>query len=392
MNSSSYFDAVIIGGGMVGASMALALGQAGYPVALVEDQPIPILPTKDTPFDVRVSALSTASIDFLEQLGVWSILRRSRHAPYRRMRVWDQAGFGDVTFHARDIGMPYLGVILENSVIQAGLWQAVTQCTAIHPFLSVRPDHWQASQDSGTLRLSDGQILHTTLLIGADGAHSWVRHACGLTETHSDYDTSAQVLSVLTAYPQQDITWQRFTAHGPQAFLPLAGARGSLVWYDTHERVAARQALSNDALRQEVHLAFPPELGEITAIEQRGSFPIRRMHATQYAAHRAVLIGDAAHTIHPLAGQGVNLGFADARALHDCLHQQADLGLPELLARYERNRRADNLMVQRGMDAFHHGFRWQNPLAVHARNAGLLLTEHCPPLRRRLAQFANGAR
>ncbi len=392
MSQTEFVDAVIIGGGMVGASMALALGQAGYAVALIEEQPIPDLPTPATPFDVRVSALSPASIDFLDRLGVWSILRGQRHAPYRRMRVWDQAGAGDVTFHARDTGMPYLGVILENRVIQAGLWQTVAHCTGIEPILGIRPVRWQSGKNIGSLQLSDGRTLQTTLLIGADGAHSWVRAASGLDETHSDYDTTAQVLSVHTAYPQQDITWQRFTPTGPQAFLPLAGARGSLVWYDRHDRAATRQALSDEALLAALHRDFPPELGEITAIEQRGSFPIRRMHANRYHAARTVLIGDAAHTIHPLAGQGVNLGFADARALAEILVQQADLGLPGLLARYERSRRADNLIVQRGMDAFHYGFRWQNPLAVQARNAGLWLTEHCPPLKRRLAQFASGGR
>lgn len=390
--NTTYFDAVVIGGGMVGASMALALGRVGYSIALVEDQPIPTLPTPEEPFDIRVSALSAASIEFLDQLGVWSILRRQRHAPYRRMRVWDQAGSGDVTFHARDTGLPYLGVIFENRVIQAGLWQGISACDAVRSFLGVRPTQWLAGQHSGTLHLSDGQILSSPLLIGADGAHSWVRQACAIEDQHADYDTAAQVLSVLTAYPQQDITWQRFTAHGPQAFLPLAGARGSLVWYDQRERVAERQKLPDDALLQSLQQHFPPELGEITAIEQRGSFPIRRMHANTYCAPRAVLIGDAAHTIHPLAGQGVNLGFADARALYECLQHQADLGRPNALAQYERNRRADNLIVQRGMDAFHHGFRWQNPLAVQARNLGLTLTEHFPPLRRRLAQFASGKR
>ncbi|WP_407276576.1 UbiH/UbiF/VisC/COQ6 family ubiquinone biosynthesis hydroxylase [Halothiobacillus sp. DCM-1] len=392
MSNPEFVDAVVVGGGMVGASIALALGQAGYSVMLVEEQPIPSLPAATDPFDVRVSALSNASIDFLAQLGVWPILRESRHAPYRRMRVWDQAGAGDVSFHARDTGFPYLGVILENQVIQAGLWQAVAQCPAIRPAQAVQPQHWQAGKAFGTLTLSDGRRVQTSLLIGADGAHSWVRQHIGLEIRRHDYDTAAQVLSVHTAYPQQDITWQRFTPQGPQAFLPLAGARGSLVWYDQPDRVAARQALSDDALLRVVHQAFPPELGEITAIERRASFPIRRLHAARYQAARTVLIGDAAHTIHPLAGQGVNLGFADARALFDCLKDQADLGLAALLMRYERNRRADNLTVQYGMDAFHYGFRETNPLAVRLRNAGLMITEHCPPLRRRLAQFASGER
>lgn len=388
----SQYDVILVGGGMVGASMALALGQIGWQVALVEDQPIPTLPEAQAPFDLRVSALSPKSIAFLQQLGVWSTIRHTRSAPYRRMRVWDAAGTGDVTFQAADIGLPELGFIVENNLIQAALWQAIDRTDTITCHKASRPTHWTVEADQVRLKINENQMLSAALLIGADGAKSWVREAVGIPETHSDYDTAAQVLSVRTDYPQQDITWQRFTAHGPQAFLPLAGHRASLVWYDQIERVKQRHGLPDDALLDQLYAQFPAELGRITAIETRGFFPIRRMHATRYTAERAVILGDAAHTIHPLAGQGVNLGFYDVMALLECLKNSDDFGAAKPLHRYERLRRADNLITQTGMDAFHYGFRSQNPWLIGARNFGLTAVAGLSPLRKLVSHFASGQR
>jgi 2-octaprenyl-3-methyl-6-methoxy-1,4-benzoquinol hydroxylase len=388
----SQHDVIVVGGGMVGASVALALGQIGWQVALVEDQPIPKLPDALTPFDIRVSALSPKSIAFLQQLGVWPTIRHTRSAPYRRMRVWDAAGTGDVTFQAADLGLPELGFIVENSLIQAALWQAISTTDTITCLRDSHPTHWHIEGDKAQLCVDGTHRLSASLLIGADGAKSWVRTAVGIEETHSDYDTAAQVLSVLTDYPQQDITWQRFTAHGPQAFLPLAGHHASLVWYDQIEAVKQRHALTDDALLSQLQAEFPAELGRITAIETRGYFPIRRMHATRYTAKRAVILGDAAHTIHPLAGQGVNLGFYDVMALTECLKNSDDLGAPKALSRYERLRRADNLITQTGMDAFHYGFRAQNPLLIGARNLGLTAVANIAPLRKIVSNFASGQR
>ncbi|OZB37557.1 MULTISPECIES: UbiH/UbiF/VisC/COQ6 family ubiquinone biosynthesis hydroxylase [Pseudomonadota] len=385
-------DVIIIGGGMVGASIALALGQRGWQVALVEDQPVPDLPDNTTPFDVRVSALSPASIAFLQQLGVWHRIRHTRAAPYRRMRVWDQAGTGDVTFDARDIGLPELGYIVENSLIQAALWEGIRKLDTITPFTDSHPSQWRVEGQQVYVCLNDEQTLSASLLIGADGAKSWVRQATGIEATHQDYDTAAQVLSVITDYPQQDITWQRFTAHGPQAFLPLAGARGSIVWYDQVDAVKTRHSWSDEEIISALATTFPAELGAIKAIERRGYFPIRRMHARRYTAERTVLAGDAAHTIHPLAGQGVNLGFYDAMALIDCLKDSDDLGAPKALARYERMRRADNLITQSGMDLFHYGFRAHNPLLVGGRNLALSAVSAFVPLRKMIGQFASGQR
>lgn len=392
--SSQPFDVAIIGGGMVGASLALALGQKGWQVALVEDQPVPELPATNTPFDIRVSALSPVSISFLQQLGVWQRIRYTRSAPYRRMRVWDQAGTGDVTFEARDIGLPELGYIVENNLIQAALWEGIRGVDTITAFTGCHPVESQVDGRQVRLVLSDGQSLTAALLVGADGGKSWVRQAAGIEEMHRDYDTAAQVLSVITDtdYPQQDITWQRFTTHGPQAFLPLAGNRGSIVWYDRIDTIQTRHALSDDDLLAVLHHAFPAELGTIRSIERRGYFPIRKMHAKRYVAERTVLVGDAAHTIHPLAGQGVNLGFYDVMALIECLDNSDDLGAPRSLARYERMRRADNLITQTSMDVFHDGFRSDNPLLVGGRNLALSTVATFTPLRRWIGQFASGQR
>lgn len=390
--SSRQYDVIVVGGGMVGASIALALGQIGWQVALIEDKPIPRLPDAQTPFDVRVSALSPKSIEFLEQLGVWPTIRHTRSAAYRRMRVWDAAGFGDVTFDAADVGLPALGFIVENSLIQAALWQAIARTDTVTTVLGSRPTQWQVGGNQAQIQLENAQRVSAPLLIGADGAQSWVRRRVGIEETHSDYDTAAQVLSVITEYPQQDITWQRFTAHGPQAFLPLAGARGSLVWYDQIDAVQARNDLSDAVLIDQLHAHFPAELGRIRAIERRGFFPIRRMHAQRYTAERAVIVGDAAHTIHPLAGQGVNLGFYDVIALLECLKNSEDLGAPKALRRYERLRRADNLITQTGMDGFHYGFRAQNPALITARNLALAAVSHVSPLRKIASTFASGER
>ncbi|MBN2855820.1 MAG: UbiH/UbiF/VisC/COQ6 family ubiquinone biosynthesis hydroxylase [Halothiobacillaceae bacterium] len=388
----SQHDVIVVGGGMVGASIALALGQIGWQVALVEDQPIPTLPDAQAPFDIRVSALSPKSIAFLQQLGVWPTIRHTRSAPYRRMRVWDAAGGGDVTFQASDTGLPELGFIVENSLIQAALWQAITNTDTITCFRHSHPTHWHIEGNKAQLCVNGEHRLSAQLLIGADGAKSWVRTAVGITDTHSEYDTAAQVLSVRTDYPQQDITWQRFTPRGPQAFLPLAGNHASLVWYDQIEAVKQRHSLTDEALLDELKAQFPTELGRITGIETRGYFPIRRMHATRYTAERAVILGDAAHTIHPLAGQGVNLGFYDVMALAECLKNTDDLGAPKALNRYERMRRADNLITQTGMDAFHFGFRTQNPWLIGARNLGLTTVASLSPLRKIVSRLASGQR
>lgn len=391
--SRHHADVIVVGGGMVGAATAVALAQQDLEVALIEREP-PAPLGGDDPFDLRVSALAPASIALLDRLGAWPGIRAERVALYRRMRVFDAAGPGDLTFDAAEVGRPYLGYIVENRRVQLALWERLREFDNVECFTGSPPRRLEAGERDVTLALADGRELRADRVIGADGQRSWVREAASIGASSRDYAVAAQILSVETAYPQQDITWQRFTPDGPQAFLPLAGNRGSLVWYDAPERIRARHALSPEALGEAAMAAFPDELGEITRVAGQAWFPIRRMHAHRYWADRVLLVGDAAHAIHPLAGQGANLGFADVEALAEVVREMGDRGLGDArVARaYERRRRADNQLVQSLMDGFDWGYRRVDPLTVAARTAATRLVAGLPPLRRWMTRMAGGQR
>ena len=393
MAAAHQVDVIVVGGGMVGAATALALAKEDLEVALIEREP-PAPLAGDDPFDLRVSALAPASIALLDRLGAWASIRAERAALYRRMRVFDAAGPGDLTFDAADVGRPYLGYIVENRRVQLALWSRLREFDNVECLTGSEPQRLEARDRDVSLTLADGRELRADLVIGADGQRSWVREASGIGVSNRDYDVAAQILSVETAYPQQDITWQRFTPDGPQAFLPLAGNRGSLVWYDAPERVRARHVLSPEALGEAAMAAFPEELGEITRVAGQAWFPIRRMHAHHYSAKRVLLVGDAAHAIHPLAGQGANLGFADVEALDGLIREQEgrDPGSARLARAYERRRRADNQLVQSLMDAFDWGYRRRDPFSVAARTAATQLVAGVPPLRRWMTRMAGGDR
>ena len=393
MGAVRHADVIVVGGGMVGAAAALALARRDYEVVLIEREP-PTPLAGDDPFDLRVSALAPASIALLDRLGAWASIRAERAALYRRMRVFDAVAPGDLTFEAAEIGRPYLGYIVENRRVQWALWEQLAGCDNVECLTGSEPQRLEIGERDARATLADGRVVTADLVIGADGQRSWVREAAGIGASSRDYAVAAQILSVETAYPQQDITWQRFTPEGPQAFLPLAGPRGSLVWYDAPERVRARHALSPSALRDEACAHFPEELGEIERVAGQAWFPIRRLHAHRYWAERVLLVGDAAHAIHPLAGQGANLGFADVEAL-DALTGESeghDPGRPRLARAYERRRRADNLLVQSLMDAFDWGYRRRDPLVVATRTAATQLVAGVPSLRRWMTRMAGGQR
>ncbi|KTG16464.1 MULTISPECIES: FAD-dependent oxidoreductase [unclassified Guyparkeria] len=393
MSTARHADVIVVGGGMVGAAAALALARRDLEVMLVEREPPTPLGGED-PFDLRVSALAPASIALLDRLGAWDAIRAERAALYRRMRVFDAVAPGDLTFDAAEIGRPYLGYIVENRRVQLALWEQLAGCDNVEVLTGSVPQRLEIGERNARVTLADDRVVTAELVIGADGQRSWVREAAGIGASSRDYAVAAQILSVETAYPQQDITWQRFTPDGPQAFLPLAGPRGSLVWYDAPERVRARHALSPTALRDEACAHFPAELGEIERVAGQAWFPIRRLHAHRYWAERVLLVGDAAHAIHPLAGQGANLGFADVDALDALVAENAvgDPGSTRLARAYERRRRADNQLVQSLMDGFDWGYRRRDPLTVAARTAATQLVAGVPPLRRWMTRMAGGQR
>ena len=390
-NMKQEFDVVVVGGGMVGAAVACALGGSSLKVAVIEAQ-VPESFSPDQPHDLRVSALSIASRNILDAVGAWQGVISKRFCPFRRMRVWENAG--DTTFNSEDIGASELGYIVENRVTQLALLErlpAFANVTVMMPQTIKKIDY---DGHSSEIALADGQTLQAKLLVAADGGQSRVRQAVGLGVTGWDYQQHALVIYVETAYPQQDITWQRFVSSGPQAFLPLTGNYGSIVWYQSPDEVRRLQGLPHEQLKSELMAAFPDCLGEITQILGVASFPLKRQHAQHYVKQGVALVGDAAHMINPLAGQGVNIGLLDAAALAEVIIDAelrgkniAEVGV---LKRYESMRRNENLKMMTVMDVFYQSFSNDILPIKLVRNIGLGLAQRLTPVRNKVMKAAMG--
>ncbi|OOF18233.1 2-octaprenyl-3-methyl-6-methoxy-1,4-benzoquinol hydroxylase [Salinivibrio sp. PR932] len=382
------FEIIIVGGGMVGAAAALGLARQGRQVALVERQ-VPQSFSPSQPMDLRVSAISHASVALLSDLGAWTDIEAMRVCPYRRLETWE-AEDSRVCFSAEQLDLPQLGYMVENRLIQLGLWQQFSRYDNLHVFspASITSMHQKGQQHY--VELDNGDTLTAPWLIGADGANSRVRDYAKIGITSWDYRQHCMLISVETASPQQDITWQQFFPSGPRSFLPLCGQQASLVWYDSPQRIQQLCQLDAAQLKAEIVANFPAEVGEVTPVNW-GAFPLTRRHAQQYHRHGVVVIGDAAHTINPLAGQGVNLGFKDVAALLDAC---ADAGEHwqdnATLVAYEKARRTDNMMMQTGMDVFYAAFSNRiTPLKL-ARNALFKLAEHSGPVKKHVLKYALG--
>ncbi|UTW13196.1 UbiH/UbiF/VisC/COQ6 family ubiquinone biosynthesis hydroxylase [Marinobacterium rhizophilum] len=388
------YDILIVGGGMVGATLACALGDSPLSVGLIEHD-FPQAYEPQQPHDLRVSALSAASRTILQTLGVWEGISSRRLCPYRRMKVWESDESRAATeFHSDEIGASELGHIVENRVVQLALLERIRGFANVDLICPARTEHIEYAPGSSLVRLADGREVLGRLLVAADGGQSRVRQAAGIGVTQWDYDQHALVASVQTDYGQQDITWQQFTPTGPLAFLPLGGNHASLVWYDKPDTLKALMTLDDTAFLQRVQDSFPACLGQIDAVLGRGSFPLRRQHAQRYVAEGVALVGDAAHMIHPLAGQGVNIGLLDAAALAEVIIEAQALGeafvAVEVLARYERARRAHNLMMMQLMDSFYRVFSNSNLPLKLLRNLGLGLAERLGPAKRKVIRMAMG--
>lgn len=387
------FDVVIVGGGMVGAMLASALAHSNLNIAVIEAfEPMAFDDSQE--YDLRVSAVSIASQKMFEAVGAWQNMLDKRTCPYRRMLVWDGEQGGETLFDSGDIYQPMLGTIVENRVIQLSLLEVLKSSENIQWICPDKMISINEDPDELRLELESGRVLKSQLLVGADGANSTVRRLCEIKITTTLYEQHALVASIETELNQQDITWQRFVASGPQAFLPLKGNRASMVWYNSEEEVTRLKALDDAAFIQEMEATFPERLGKITALKDRGSFPLVKSHATTYVKNRIVLIGDASHTIHPLAGQGVNLGLMDAAVLAEIvLHKNADgkdFGKLSVLRKYERARRGYNTAMISAMDIFHHTFKEQ-PLPVQVlRSAALNIADKLGPLKKAAMKHAMG--
>ncbi|WP_336797488.1 3-demethoxyubiquinol 3-hydroxylase [Erwinia aphidicola] len=383
-------DVAIVGGGMVGAALASGLAQHGFQVAVLEQEtPAEFVAGSDP--DVRISAIGAASAALLKQLDVWPAVLAMRTVPYRKLETWEWQTAA-VNFDAESLGLPELGFMVENSVLQQALWQRLQQ-QPIQLLCPARLRDLQSENGGWQLTLDNGEQLHARLVVGADGANSQVRQLAGIGIHGWNYSQSCMLISVRCEHDAGDTTWQQFTPDGPRAFLPLFDRWASLVWYDSPARIRQLQAMSMPQLQKEIQAHFPPRVGRVTPVAA-GSFPLVRRHATRYVLPGLALVGDAAHTINPLAGQGVNLGYRDVDALIEVLSESRlraeDWASAAVLQRYQRKRLKDNLLMQSGMDLFYFAFSNQSaPLKV-LRNLGLIVAQHSGVLKRQALRYALG--
>jgi 2-octaprenylphenol hydroxylase len=355
-------DVLIVGGGPVGACAAalLARGSAGdntpLRIAILEPKR-PALPESGSPFDLRVVAVSRASERILDASDAWTRVVGPRISPYERMRIWHEsvapASSGALVFDAADVGEPNLGHIVENRLLQAALLDAFAEAGGrIEP---AQLGALQVGAEYVTVETSSG-ALAARLVIGADGAQSAVRQAVGLTAESADYRQTAIVANVATARPHEGTAWQRFMRNGTLAFLPLADGTSSIVWSADNDTAAVLLAASPADFAVELNRASDLALGPTRLMSERVSFPLRRLAAHRYVAQRCALIGDAAHVVHPLAGQGVNLGLLDAAALVELVlearREREDPGALRVLRRYERWRKSETALMSTAIDAF----------------------------------------
>lgn len=385
------YDAVVVGGGMVGTATALGLAKAGWLVALLEQQAPQVFEAKNPP-DLRISAISCTSVGLLKQLGAWSAVMAMRTAAYRRLETWEW-GSSLVVFDAASLGLSELGFMVENRILQLALWQQLAQCHNLVLRCPARLQSLKRLDGRWCLTLDSMEMLEACLVVAADGAQSQVRRLAAIGIDGWQYRQSCILITVDTGVPQQDITWQQFFPSGPRAFLPLYDQWASLVWYDNPQRIRQLQDMPPLLLEDKIAEAFPKRLGAVR-VHATGAFPLVRRHAQRYVLPGLVLLGDAAHTINPLAGQGVNLGYRDVdvllKVLSEAREQGEDWSCESVLMRYQRQRRPDNLLMQSGMDLFYSIFsNHLEPLRV-VRNLALMAVQRASNLKKHALKYALG--
>ncbi len=392
--SSAKPTVTIVGGGMVGLLLAALLSEANFHVVVIESKKPSVRWNKET-LDARVSAINRVSQRLLEKLTVWNEVHRESYSPLMQLKIWDGLGGAEIDFDSAEIGVPALGAIVENREIVRALLSFLNKKSNVELVCPATPAELIRHEHSVDLILEDKTKISSSIIVGADGAHSWLRTQMNSDLVEKPYEQSAVVTVVQTEEPHQKTGWQAFLPDGILALLPLFHShRCAIVWSTSTENANQLIALKEDEFTIEINNAFGLRLGEIKRLTSPVAIPLVMRHAKNYVEPRLALVGDAAHTIHPLAGQGVNLGFMDAACLAQCLidarDQHKDLGSVRVLRRYERWRKGDNALMLLGMRMFKELFGSHSSVIIQARNMGLQLTNRFNFLKNALMRYAIG--
>lgn len=382
------FDLIVVGAGLAGSSLAVALGGTRLSVALVEARP----PQRSADWDARIYAVSPANVGFLSELGVWQRLDQARICPVHDMEIFGDKG-ARLDFSAYRAGVASLAHIVESSAMQCELWETAKRLPNMTLFCPAHPQALAIDADAVHLSLSDGRQIQASLIVAADGANSWVRTAAGIDAQVTPYGESGVVANFYSAEHHQNTAYQWFRPEGVLAWLPLPGNLVSMVWSAPDELAGELAGLGSAELCERVAAAGNLRLGSLKLVTPAAAFPLKLMRVARTTQPRLALIGDAAHAIHPLSGHGINLGFQDAAVLARTLssappHQ--DAGDPSLLRRYARARAEEVALLQYTTHGLQRLFRPQTALLSHLRNFGLNLTNHLPVLRNSLVRYALG--
>lgn len=381
-------DVAIIGAGLVGASLARSLAHSGLSLAIVEGAPPP---ERTQAWDARIYALSPGNVAFLQTLGAWDALDRSRICPVREMRIFGDDGDSHMAFSAYEAGVKELAWNVESGELQRALWLLLERQPGLSLVYPARPASLEVGADAAMLRTDSGQSIRARLLVGADGANSWVRREAAFKSDAKPYGEKGVVANFACERPHRGVALQWFRSDGVLAYLPLPGERISIVWSTGDAHADELMSMQPDEFCAHVESAGAGALGGLRLLTPPAAFPLTRLAVREVARPRLALIGDAAHVVHPLAGQGVNLGFGDARVLSAVLRERVasrDPGDYSLLRRFERSR-AENILAMRLVtDGLQRLFRVRQPWVRRLRNLGLNLTDAAPVIKTMLARQA----
>lgn len=387
-----HVDIAIVGGGIVGLTLAAALKNSELNIAVI-DKKASYQPLKDKP-TARVSAINQANIAALQQLDVWQHVQQNRTSAYTHMHVWDKDSFGDIHFSCDEMGSDALGVIMENQALVNGLAEAVSAQRNVQT-VTAGIERVLTGPNQTMLMLDNNDALSCRLLVGADGGNSYIRKQAGFPITFKDYEHTAIVANICTAEPHNNVARQAFTPTGPLALLPMADPHVcSIVWSQSPDAASALMSMDDTAFCHALSATSNSVLGTLQLETSRVAFPLTMRYAREWAKDGVVLVGDAAHTIHPLAGQGANLGMQDALALAELLveleAQDKDIGLHKNLRAYERSRKTEAMKMIAAMDGFKFLFDGDDPIKKLIRGIGLSATNKLDVVKNAFVSHAMG--